>query len=82
MIRWNDAQLAAAGINKRRLRALERRLRTTAREMQAMKLYLHFDRNDSACLVHESRPPFAEDGGNDYGAVVAWIGPGLEADRW
>jgi hypothetical protein len=67
MIRWNDEQLAAAGINKRRLRAIERRLRTTAREMRSMKLYLHFDRNDSACLVYESRPPFDENGGNDLG---------------
>jgi hypothetical protein len=82
MIRWNDDQLAAAGINKRRLKALERRLRTTAREMQAMKLYLHFDRTNAACQVHESRPPFAEDDGNDYGTAVAWIGPGLEAGRW
>jgi hypothetical protein len=82
MIRWNDEQLAAAGFNKRRLRALERRLRTTAREMQAMSLYLHFDRTGAACLVHESRLPFADDGGNDYGAAVAWIGPGLEAGRW
>ena len=82
MINWNNKELAAAGIDKRRLAALERRLSTTAREMRAMSLYLHFDRTGAACLVHESRPPFAEDGGNDYGAAVAWIGPGLEAGRW
>jgi hypothetical protein len=82
MIRWSDEQLAAAGINKRRLRALERRLRTTAREMQAMNLFLHFDRTGVACIVHESRQPFGDDGGNDYEAAVAWIGPGLEAGRW
>ena len=82
MIRWNDDQLAAAGIDKRRLRGLERHLRTTVREMQAMGLYLHFDRTGATYLVHESRAPFAEDGGNDYGAAVAWIGPGLEAGHW
>jgi hypothetical protein len=82
MIRWNNKQLAAAGINKRRLKALERRLRTSARQMQAMRLYLHFDSAGTAFLVHGSRPPFAGDGSNDYGAAVAWIGVGLEAGRW
>jgi hypothetical protein len=71
MIRWNNDQLAAAGIDQRRLKALERRLRTTARQMQAMSLCLHFDGTGAACLVHESRPPFADDGSNDYGAAVA-----------
>ena len=63
MIRWNDEQLAAAGIDKRRLRALERRLRAAAREMQAMELYLHFDQTDAACLVHcNSLRSIQEDG--------------------
>jgi hypothetical protein len=82
MIQWNNKQLAAAGIDKRRLKALERRLRTSVREMQAMNLNLHFDSCGFACLVHESRPPFTDDCGNDYDAAVAWIGLGLEGTRW
>jgi hypothetical protein len=82
MIRWNDKQLAAAGINKRRLLAVVRRLRKSAREMQAMGLCLHFDRTGDACLVHETRPPFAEHETRDHGAAVAWIGRGLEGGHW
>ncbi len=82
MIRWSDKQLAAAGIDKRWLQALVRRLRSSAREMQVMNLCLHFDRTGDACLVHETRPPFAGDETSDHGAAIAWIGRGLEAGRW
>jgi hypothetical protein len=82
MIMWNDEQLAAAGIDKQRLVALVHRLGESTNEMQSMGLCLHFDSTGDACLVHASQPPFAGDGGNDYAATVAWIGPGLEGGHW
>lgn len=81
MIRWSDRQLAAAGIDKRRLAALVRRLGTSAREMEALGLNLHFDQTGDACLVHVSEPPFAGEGHHNR-AAVAWIGPGLEGGHW
>ena len=81
-VEWNEEQLAAAGIERRRLKALVRSLMGSVREMEAMGLNLQFDGNGAACLVHTSRPPFTEDGGNDRGAAVAWIGLGLEGGRW
>lgn len=82
MIKWNNEQLAAAGIDRRRLAALVRRLRTSLREMEAMSLNLHFDETGDACLVHDSRPPFTDDCTSDHGAAIVWLGRGFEGGHW
>lgn len=82
MIRWTDEELVAAGIDRERLAALVRRLRTSLREMEAMSLNLHFDETGDACLVHESRSPFDDNDCIDRGAAIVWLGLGFEGGHW
>jgi hypothetical protein len=81
MIRWSDKQLAAAGIDGRRLAALVRRLRASAREMEALGLDLSIDRHGDACLVRAPRQPSTDDAGDEHGTPIAWIGRGLQVRR-
>lgn len=75
MIEWDDDQLAAAGIDRKQLESLVRRLTRCGKDMQALGLHL-YGASGHGCLIHSSRPAHGDTGRADQGSVVATIYPG------
>ncbi len=83
MIDWTDEQLEEAGIDKKKLQSLVRRLRKISREMSEMGLWV-YGASGTGCLVHKSRGTHDDtrQGWPDYGSVVADIGRGFDGGDW
>jgi len=84
VIEWTDEQLAAAGINKRKLASLVKRLRKCSDDMRAMGFEVYG--NGTGHLVHSSRPTHVDAPGGelrpDFGCVVASVGEGFNGGDW
>jgi hypothetical protein len=81
MIRWTRKQLDAAGVDKRRLAILHRKLT----EASAMMLEMGFEvygADGSGYLIHRSRPEHDKNGKADLEAVVADVGMGFNGGGW
>jgi hypothetical protein len=87
MIEWSDEQLEAAGIDKKALQSLVRRLERCSKDMARMGLHL-YGASGSGCLIHESRPTHIWTGRGssgqkaDQGSVVADVGLGFDGGDW
>jgi hypothetical protein len=80
-IKWTDEQLKAAGIPKRRLAALVRKLADCSRTMQQLGLSV-YGSDGSGHLIHRSRPEHDKKGKADFGAIVASVGLGFDGGGW
>lgn len=85
MINWTDEQLANAGIDKKKLTSLVRRLRQCAIDMESLGLHI-YGASGSGHLIHHSRPTHIDDrasnGIADQGSCVADIGQGFDGGDW
>lgn len=79
-IRWDDEKLKAAGLDKKKLWALVRRLRKCGKDMQAMGLEVYG--SGSGYLIHKSHPTHNEKEKADKTSVVAELGPGYNGGDW
>jgi hypothetical protein len=76
MLNWSDEQLEKAGLDRKKVESIERRLSRLGREMQKMGLYI-YGASGSGNLVHSSRPPHTDHPTmpsiqiEDYGCVIA-----------
>lgn len=84
-IRWTDEQLAAAGIDKKKLQLLVRKLNDAANLMDEMDMQI-YGAAGSGNLIHRSRPTHIDlpsgDHRADQGSVVAWVGEGFDGGDW
>jgi hypothetical protein len=80
-ISWSDEQLKEAGINKRKLTALVKKMNQCAVMMESMKLEIYAESGDGY-LIHESRPDHDDEGRADTGSVVACVGYGFDGGGW
>lgn len=83
-IKWSDDQLNSAGIDKKKLQSLVRRLSRCSKDMSEMGLHI-YGASGSGNLVHESRPThgFVHNGMQpDQGSVVAFVGIGFDGGDW
>jgi hypothetical protein len=80
-IEWSDEQLRAAGVPKRRLAALVRKLRECSETMRQLGLTV-YGVDGSGHLVHDSRPEHDSQGRADFGAIVARVGYGFNGGGW
>jgi hypothetical protein len=80
-IRWTDDQLKAAGIRKRELVALVRKLNECSAAMRRMGLSL-YGSDGCGYLIHRSRPEHDGSGNADFGAIVADAGNGFDGGGW
>jgi hypothetical protein len=80
-IQWTDEQLAVAGIDKKRLKSLVRRLKRCSKDMRAMGFKIY---GESGCglLIHDSRPDHDDRERADYGSIVADVGFGFDGGGW
>ncbi len=84
MIEWTDEQLKAAGIDKRKLQSLDRRLNQCAKDMRELGLHL-YGAAGTGCLIHKSRPTHIDRPGGetaDQGSIVASVGDGFDGGDW
>lgn len=79
-IDWSDAQLKAAGVPKRKLKSLVRKLGECAEMMQELGFTL-YGSDGSGYLIHNSRPEHV-DGKADFGAIVSHVGFGFDGGGW
>ena len=76
MLNWTDEQLEKAGLDRKKVESIERRLSRLGREMQSMGLSI-YGAGGSGNLVHHSRPPHKDHPlrpsiqVEDYGSVIA-----------
>lgn len=80
-INWDDDQLRAAGINKRKLVALVKRLRDCSRRLRELNLYVYGE-SGAGHLIHTSRPTHDTHHDADLGSVVASVGFGFDGGGW
>lgn len=80
-IRWTDAQLAEAGIDKKRLKSLVLKLSRCAEQMQTMGLSIYGE-SGGGHLIHTSRPTHDRQYNADLGSVVAYVGSGFDGGGW
>lgn len=85
VILWTDEQLKQAGIPKRKLASLVKRLRKCSAEMAEMGLHV-YGASGSGNLIHKSRPTHTDEIGGygkpDTGSVVARVGNGFDGGDW
>lgn len=81
LVEWSPEQLAEAGLDKRRLTALVRRMRSCSLEMQDMGLSVYGE-SGTGYLIHRSRPEHKKNGDADTGAIVARVGQGFDGGGW
>ena len=79
MIEWDDGQLMDAGIDKRKLVSLVRRLESCGRDMDLMGLQLYGHGSGTGALTHDSRQTHSGKDGEtaDRGSVVASLRNGI-----
>lgn len=80
-IRWTDEQLKQAGISKKKLSSLVKKLVACSEEMQELGLFLYAS-DGSGYLIHRSRPEHDKAGKADFGAIVADVGYGFDGGGW
>jgi hypothetical protein len=80
-INWSDEQLAAVGIDKKRLISLIRRLRRCSKDLEAMNFKIYGE-SGRGLLIHDSRPDHDDQSRADYGSVVADVGYGFDGGGW
>lgn len=80
-IRWTDAQLKEAGIDKRKLKALAKKLEECSNQMEAMGLSVYGE-SGGGHLIHTSRPTHDRQYNADLGSVVAYVGQGFDGGGW
>lgn len=87
MLNWTDEQLDEAGLDKKKVSSLVRRLRQCSKEMAKMGLHV-YGANGTGNLVHVSRPTHMDKGERghlclpDHGCVVADLGNGFDGGDW
>lgn len=84
MVNWTDKQLKEAGIDKRKLKSLVRRLRKCAEDMKELDLHV-YGASGSGHLIHSSRPThFRSILGvyADQESSVASLGQGFDGGDW
>lgn len=72
-VNWTDAQLKAAGIPKRRLMTLLRRLEDADFRLRELGLMVYAE-SGTCHLIHPSRPTHDTRGKADHGSPVASVG--------
>lgn len=81
-IEWTDEQLAEAGIDKKRLKSIIRKLEAASAKMEGTGLHVYGE-SGFGHLVHRSRPEhFGREREADFGAVIANVGPGFDGGGW
>lgn len=84
-VQWTNGQLKEAGLTKRKVAALAKKLFACSQAMQEMGLEL-YGCDGSGHLIHSSRPTHKSlpGGGNeaDLGSVVAYVGQGFGGGGW
>jgi len=80
-IRWTDAQIAEAGIDKRKLTRLLKLFDQCQPLLQDLKLTV-YGNDGIGNLIHDSRPEHTNDGDPDFGAVVALVGFRYDGGGW
>lgn len=80
-ILWTNEQLKAAGINKRRLKSLVKKLRECSALMVEMGFEV-YGQSGSGRLIHESRPTHDKYCNPDFGSVVADLGERFNGGDW
>jgi hypothetical protein len=85
MINWTDEQLEEAGIDKKKLKSLVRRLRKCSIDMRELDLHV-YGASGSGHLIHTSRPTHVDQRGTngiaDQGSCVADLGEGFDGGDW
>ena len=80
-LEWDDEQLEEAGLDKKKVLSIARRLRKLSSEMSELGLSV-YGMSGSGCLTHVSRSThsqkdsYAEE--RDFGAIVAYVGSGFD----
>jgi hypothetical protein len=76
MLNWDDDQLKDAGLDRKKVESIARRLSKLGREMESMGLSI-YGASGSGNLIHESRPTHIDNPlqplvqTEDFGSVIA-----------
>lgn len=81
MIEWSDERLAEAGLDRKELESLIRRLRRCADDLRTMGLKLYGD-GSHGHLIHHSRPTHPGGNSADYEAILASISGHFDGGDW
>lgn len=78
MLDWTDEELAEAGLDKKKVESIVRRLNKIGKEMEEMNLSVYGASGDGH-LIHVSRPTHTDDGSVHRDASIASLRGNL---RW
>lgn len=81
MIDWTDEQLKEVGIDKRKLKALIRRLEQAQVYLDALGLNIYAAGGD-CCLWHDSRPHHDDSSEPGQDCVVAFVKMNIDGGDW
>jgi hypothetical protein len=80
-IRWDDEKLKEAGIPKKKLASLVKKLQQCSEVMSELGLSVYGSDN-SGYLIHSSHPEHDDHGRADLDAIVADVGIGFDGGGW
>jgi hypothetical protein len=81
MLDWSDEELAEAGLSRKRVESIVRRLRRISGEMRDLQLHV-YGASGSGHLMHESRPSHDPRGKAHPENSIAHLGLGFDGGDW
>ena len=81
-LEWTDEQLEEAGLDKRKVLSIARRLSKLSEEMQALGLSVYGAGSGTGFLMHRSRPSHGDNATADRDSPIADVGTGFSGGDW
>jgi hypothetical protein len=81
MLNWTDEKLKSAGLSRKKVESIVRKLEKISKELTENGLWVYGE-SGTGYLTHESHPEHDKDGKADHSAIIARIGQGFDGGGW